>query len=621
MELRKTKNRHYCKCLRGFALLFTILFSAFLVWLPANTVEAAKKTNQKTVKERFPNYATESEILAYLKKKYPPTRSQDAAGRHYGCCWAVTATTLMEFGAISNGLSRSGKNLNYSETALAYATYHNVKSTLNDDSDDKVSFVSREGRKTTWLGIGGNPSIAAYTLMTTGAVEETGGYAFVRAGEVVQNGFSVREIKEDATAQLWSYRRVDLTNYRTKAKEFIRKNGAIGLQMYYDDSYMKGYSYYTPEENDPNHVVTIVGYDDSYPASKFKNGPKRSGAWLVRNSEAANAGFSKKGYFWLSYYDKGIRPIGHVYEVADQSQWHDGIYSYNTQTSFSTACYYNQQANVYTATCDMNLYAIQYDCLQHRPGHYTVKIYKDLTNAENPESGRLVANANGYEPYSGRVSVKLNRLVALKPGTTFSIVMETENGVSREMDLEHKDQVTMDVSMGFGESFVKRGSRWRDLRKLSYDGTEGNLCIRALVRKKSKDGAAPADYLTVYEYAKNGKYRYTTKLQLAKEMAAKGWSYRVAFYAPLDSSVSVYSIYDKKTKTFRFTTKKSYAMDRKAAGKAVHKVFSESNSKKFPVYEMKQGGTCRYVLANMARRLKSYGWKVKRIAFYAEPIS
>jgi Cysteine protease len=52
-----------------------------------------------------------------------------------------------------------------------------------------------------------------------------------------------------------------------------------------------------------NHLVEIIGWDDSFPVSSFKSGrqPANPGAWLVRNSWG-----DLYNFIWLSYEDAGL---------------------------------------------------------------------------------------------------------------------------------------------------------------------------------------------------------------------------------------------------------------------------------------------------------------------------
>ena len=77
------------------------------------------------------------------------------------------------------------------------------------------------------------------------------------------------------------------------------------------------------------HAVELVGWDDNFPKENFKYDPnyppKGNGAWLCKNSWGyygdgdASTDQNGNGYFWISYYDGGIKEYGQVCAVKFQS--------------------------------------------------------------------------------------------------------------------------------------------------------------------------------------------------------------------------------------------------------------------------------------------------------------
>jgi hypothetical protein len=101
-------------------------------------------------------------------------------------------------------------------------------------------------------------------------------------------------------------------------------NGTAGYQDHIKDGYSK--TFFTTLD-DTDHAVTIVGWDDSVPASYFKNvidpatpatnntnlvpesaSPPGNGGWIVKNSYGPTSSKTEKGFFYISYYTPIKRP-------------------------------------------------------------------------------------------------------------------------------------------------------------------------------------------------------------------------------------------------------------------------------------------------------------------------
>ncbi|MGZ4936284.1 MAG: C1 family peptidase [Halobacteriota archaeon] len=146
-------------------------------------------------------------------------------------------------------------------------------------------------------------------------------------------------------------------------------------------------AYYDNNVSDPNHAVTIVGWDDHYGRTNFATPPRGDGAWIVKNSWGTSWG--RSGYFYVSYYDANFGNRENVVFTAEPATNYKTNYHYDpfgVETSWGkskgTSGY---GANVFSVTSDGTLRAISFWALA--PGtQYTAQVYTNPT-PNNPASG------------------------------------------------------------------------------------------------------------------------------------------------------------------------------------------------------------------------------------------
>lgn len=97
-------------------------------------------------------------------------------------------------------------------------------------------------------------------------------------------------------------------------KAGLQRWGAAAVGFYWSDVYYNktSFSYYQPATA-PNlrsgggHGVTLVGWNDTFPASAFNETPPGDGAWILKNSWGSAWG--DHGFFYVSYYDKYLGSV------------------------------------------------------------------------------------------------------------------------------------------------------------------------------------------------------------------------------------------------------------------------------------------------------------------------
>ncbi len=276
-----------------------------------------------------------------------------------------------------------------------------------------------------------------------------------------------------------------------------------------------------------NHAVTIVGWDDEYSRWNFATPlyddegkpraydyediacveeyggtewivPVKDGAWLVKNSwgtgDSETGLMGDEGMFYFSYCEKTIMypsvfipdndSEGSSYEIVQQ---YDGVApeALTLTSPGATEC-----ANVFTAKEDQVVEAVgAWSPVEAMD--LSLKVYVDLTDPSNPESGTLVAQQSGFYPYEGFRTIKLDSPVSVDAGETYSIVMsfkkDAPDGSQRyylpaECEIFLPEQCYSSAGESFIESADDSGQvMWVDMFDVAEtSGMDlGNVCIKA----------------------------------------------------------------------------------------------------------------------------------------------
>ena len=473
----------------------------------------------------------------------------------WGTCWTFGALSAIE----SNYIKTTGiaaENVDFSERYHAWFG-------CTPDHGEGIEPVNNAAKR---LDYGGNHNISATVLSSwSGPAEESAAPYKANDGDTesketdwslpdslirdsdAMSGARVQNIDFlPGTATFTDQENHEGYQYSTAAtaaiKQAIVDNGVVEVAFRADLStpgeegiakYLnwKSKAHYTYEYAVANHVVSIVGWDDNYPAENFNEGhrPAENGAWIVKNSwgnyeDKSDEGWEankdklpvdREGYFYLSYYDQSVCDFTSYQVDTDK----DGLFAYDNNYQYdylglkspdsrkpSEAGCSGMTANVFTAASDELLQAVSVmsaepDCTAG------IKIYKVAAGTTDPTSGVLVAEQESVSvPYAGYHTIALEEPVSLKAGESFAVVETIKNsagngyapierGSGIEVDMED-DEVTEPTGIttvryiadvAEGQSFLYKDGAWVDLAKDGTDGVDkenhplqtGNVMIKA----------------------------------------------------------------------------------------------------------------------------------------------
>jgi C1A family cysteine protease len=206
-----------------------------------------------------------------------------------GTCWAFGNLATLE----SRVLIKDNLVNNFSELNLAagidesYVHYHANRSNAGGNSFMAADTLAKNGARDESVQPYGVPANANTTVNNA---------VYDGSTPPIQKVTDFRIVTDDGVS----------TSGITKIKNAIYQYGPVSAAFYYKSNVMTAaFIYDLPKSKDsPNHMITIVGWDDSIPHPS--DGGK--GAWIVKNSWGAAWGLS--GYFYMCYGAANMTEIG-----------------------------------------------------------------------------------------------------------------------------------------------------------------------------------------------------------------------------------------------------------------------------------------------------------------------
>jgi len=267
-------------------------------------------------------------------------------------------------------------------------------------------------------------------------------------------------------------------------KNAIMTYGGLWTAFYYSDNYYTpssaSYYYNGGVGINPNHAVTIVGWDDNYSKSNFTKQPPGNGAFIIKNSWGPYWGQS--GFFYMSYYDSFAGNEAWAFDDAEATTNYSKIYQLDplgwvenfTGQKPSTT---EWAANIFTGVSSDPLEAVSFYA-SYPNMSYEIDIYTGSLPGK-PASGNAILSQTGTLTNVGYETIVLNTPVPMMSGMLFTVVIKfTATSVTYPVPVQcPMPGYASKAPCVSGTSFVSPdGKTWSEISTNTYKST---ACIKA----------------------------------------------------------------------------------------------------------------------------------------------
>lgn len=488
-------------------------------------------------------------------------KNQDSSG----LCWAFATTSAAEYSYAKEYYDLTGRVAELSPAHLAYFFYNRVNDPLGNTAGDSNSVGANSPG---WAIVGGNEDYGFQHMATYSGLgtEAQTPLSMVlehiipdpRTGDNVWDGthplFAERYAYSNyATLQqteMFTIRERDFPSVIDTMKRLVFQRGAVIVDLEYDyieyceervdsaGSYEYGHAFYNYNDYaNHDHALTIVGWDDTYPAENFTHArnaygdaltivedgktvrlgdqqaralttPPGDGAWVVQNSWGA--GRHHGGFFYLSYYSCEVSKDGYIAALDMQPA---DTYAYNFQydgtadngdasdsgnEAFLTVAG-TSAANVYTNTTGrpITLEAVNFTTFNSGETVHDISVYTALADGDDPTGGLLAASTTCTTYAMGVKTAVLDEPVTIGAGERFAIVFSFPESTAKfgvEKWRDYGEIFHFTVRTDPGQSFFRRsgGGDWVDM-------DDYGACFRIKGLANAIQGTASARFAVTFE--------------------------------------------------------------------------------------------------------------------------
>jgi len=406
-----------------------------------------------------------------------------------GTCWAFGTTSVLE----SAVLIGESVTYDFSEQSVALCVDRSYVY-LYDDWDEPCGLITGHG--------GGNSFKASDVFIKKGAVLEScnpyDGSALQCDGTCVCD--SCTPVKK-----VTGYRYVTDDGSQTALiKTAVYNNGPVTMIFYYNSSgeYADGtygaiYDYY-PCSTNPNHLVSIIGWNDAVP--HLDPDHSGTGAWLVKNSWGtadswAGGATTSDGYFWLAYDSSCMTEIAYLeykdYDPNEMLYYWDEAGIREDVGAGSQTCW---MASVFTSAQDGFLTHVDF-WTTAEDASYEIYVYND-GDPSNGLTNQLAYQTGSCDEF-GYYSIPLTSPVPVSNSQQFTIAVEmTTPGHNDPIPIEYEDTGYCEPPIQTGVCFLSvDGSSWTD----AGDVYNWNTCLRARITSNIPPPTVTTDAASLVE--------------------------------------------------------------------------------------------------------------------------